>query len=321
MTTLTLGGVVFGRYEIPERIPFGGEQRMNVHRLVGGKKVVDVLGADPVNPEWSGFFIGPDAQARARQIEVLLKAGEPLALTWSERSYTVIIRSFRCEFELAWRIPYSLGVEVVSDNVTPITAGTSLDTTAQVNADATAVATSAASVGNTGLTGAVSSIQSALKSVQDFRTATVSQINAVLTPINQARAIVTGLMQEASTTLAQLGSLASLGGAVPNPVAQFVSGLSLSVNAAQTTGTLADIDARLGRMSLNIGALSAGAKTVTTGSTSLFAVAADQYGDARDWTALAQANGLTDPQVNGITTLVVPAKPGAAATTGGVLNA
>jgi hypothetical protein len=52
-------------------------------------------------------------------------------------------------------------------------------------------------------------------------------------------------MQEASTTLAQLGSLASLGGAVPNPVAQFVSGLSLSVNAAQTTGTLADIDARL----------------------------------------------------------------------------
>jgi hypothetical protein len=252
---------------------------------------------------------------------VLLKAGEPLALTWSERSYTVIIRSFRCEFELAWRIPYSLGVEVVSDNVTPITAGTSLDTTAQVNADATAVAASAATVGNSGLTRAVSSIQSALKAVQDFRTATISQINAVLTPINQARAIVTGLMQEASTTLAQLGSLASLGGAVPNPVSQFVSGLSLSVNAAQTTGTLADIDARLGRMSLNIGALSAGAKTVTTGSTSLFAVAADQYGDARDWTALAQANGLTDPQVNGITTLVVPAKPGAAATTGGVLNA
>lgn len=321
MTTLTLGGIEFGRYEVPERIPFGAEQRLNVHRLVGGKKVVDVLGADPVNPEWSGFFIGPDAQARARQIEVLLKAGEPLALTWSERSYTVIIRSFRCEFELAWRIPYSLGVEVVSDNVTPITAGTSLDTTAQVNADATAVATSAAGVGNTGLTGAVSSIQSALKSVQDFRTATIAQINTVLTPINQARAIVTGLMQEASTTLAQLGSLASLGGAVPNPVSRFVSGLSLSVTAAQTTGTLADIDARLGRMSLNIGALSAGAKTVTTGSTSLFAVAAAQYGDARDWTALAQANGLTDPQVNGITTLVVPAKPGAAATTGGVLNA
>lgn len=33
------------------------------------------------------------------------------------------------------------------------------------------------------------------------------------------------------------------------------------------------------------------------------------------------ADGLTDPQVNGITTLVVPAKPGAASTTGGVLNA
>jgi hypothetical protein len=44
-------------------------------------------------------------------------------------------------------------------------------------------------------------------------------------------------------------------------------------------------------MSLNIGALSAGAKTVTTGSTSLFAVAADQYGDARDWTPLLRPMG------------------------------
>lgn len=321
MTTLTLGGVIFGRYEIPERIPFGGEQRMNVHRLIGGKKVLDALGADPVNPEWSGFFIGPDAQARARQIKVLMDAGAPLSLTWSEQSYTVLIRSFRCEFELASRLPYSLAVEVITDNVAPGGATASADTTAQVNADITAVAASAATVGHSGLSSAVASIQSAMKKVQDFRTATVAQINAVLKPINEARAIATSLIQEASTTLAQLGSLASLGGAVPNPVARFVSGLSSSVNAAQTTGTLADIDARLGRMSLNFGALNAGAKTVTTGSTTLFKVAADQYGDARDWTTLAQANGLTDPQVNGITTLVVPAKPGAAATTGGVLNA
>jgi DNA-binding winged helix-turn-helix (wHTH) protein len=53
------------------------------------------------------------------------------------------------------------------------------------------VAASAATVGNSGLTRAVASIQSALKKVQDFRTATISQINAVLTPINEARAIAT----------------------------------------------------------------------------------------------------------------------------------
>jgi len=321
VTVLTLGGTQFGRYEVPEHIPFGGEQRLNVHRLIGGKKVVDVLGVDPVNPEWSGFFIGPNALTRARQIKVMMEAGAPLALTWSELSYTVVIRSFRCEFELASRIPYAIAVEVIADNVAPITATTSVDTSAQVAADISAIAASAGAVGHSGLSGAVASIQNAMQSVQDFRAATVKQINAVLTPINQARAIVTGLMSEASTTLAQLGSLASLGGAVPNPVGRFVSGLSSSVAAAQVSGSLADIDARLGRMSLNFGALSAGAQTITTGSTSLFAVAADQYGDARDWTALAQANGITDPQVDGITILVVPAKPNSATASGGVLNA
>jgi hypothetical protein len=55
-TTLTLGDFTFARYEIPERIPFGGDQQLNVHKLVGGVRVIDALGADPMPIEWSGFF-------------------------------------------------------------------------------------------------------------------------------------------------------------------------------------------------------------------------------------------------------------------------
>jgi hypothetical protein len=119
-----------------------------------------------------------------------MDAGAPLSLTWSEQSYTVLIRSFRCEFELASRLPYSLAVEVVTDNVTPARREPA-DTTAQVNADIDGGGRIGGNGGHSGLTSAVASIQSAMKKVQDFRTATVSQINAVLKPINEARAIAT----------------------------------------------------------------------------------------------------------------------------------
>ena len=41
---LQLGDFQFQQQEIPESIPFGGEQALAVHRLVGGVKVVDAMG-------------------------------------------------------------------------------------------------------------------------------------------------------------------------------------------------------------------------------------------------------------------------------------
>ena len=34
--TLNLGGIVFNDFEIPESMPFGGDQKLNVHKLPGG---------------------------------------------------------------------------------------------------------------------------------------------------------------------------------------------------------------------------------------------------------------------------------------------
>jgi hypothetical protein len=50
----------------------------------------------------------------------------------------------------------------------------------------------------------------------------------------------------------------------------------------------------------------------------LFQIAQNQYGDALAWTALARANGLTDPFVQGSAILSVPPRPDNA---GGVLAA
>jgi hypothetical protein len=42
--TLTLGGVVFADFEIPDSISSGGEQMLTVHKLPGGNRIIDALG-------------------------------------------------------------------------------------------------------------------------------------------------------------------------------------------------------------------------------------------------------------------------------------
>lgn len=47
-------------------------------------------------------------------------------------------------------------------------------------------------------------------------------------------------------------------------------------------------------------------RTITVYSDTLFAVAARELGDAAQWTRIAKINGLTDPWINGPTTLKLP---------------
>lgn len=318
-TTVTLGDFEFGRFEVPEVIPFGLAQKQVVHKLVGGVRQIDALGPDPDDIIWSGWLTGETALARAQELKRLCKVGAALALTWSGIAYTVTVQAAKFDFRLAWRIQYTLTCTVVSDDTAPNVGATSVSIEQALNDDLTNSASGAATVGHAGLIGAIGKVTAALGKVNNLATASLAQVKSILQPINEARAAVTGLMSEASTTLANLGNLASLGGLAPNPVSRFASGLSLSTTAAMQTGVLADIDSRLGRMSLNIGALTAGNKTITTGATNLYSVASREYGDAMAWTRIAQANGRTDPAISGITTLTIP--PTSPASTGGVLNA
>ena len=47
--------------------------------------------------------------------------------------------------------------------------------------------------------------------------------------------------------------------------------------------------------------------TVSCADVDLYHVAAVQYGDATAWLAIADANGLTNADIIGITTLTIPA--------------
>ena len=47
-------------------------------------------------------------------------------------------------------------------------------------------------------------------------------------------------------------------------------------------------------------------RTVLVSNTTLFVVAADEYGDATQWWRIARANGLRDSEVAAPTRLVIP---------------
>lgn len=321
MTTVTLGDFVFARYEIPEHIPFGTSQRLNVHQLVGGTRVIDALGREPTAPSWSGHFIGEQALPRARYLKGLCEAGNSLPLTWDQLRYTVIIRSVECDFRLPWRIPYTITCEVVSDDTAPVT-DLPEPSLAQITSDDLDTASGLADkLGNSWLTKAIKDVSDAIASVNDFATASLAQIRTVLQPIAVARGVAGDLLRQTSVTLANLGALSSLGGAAPSDISDFANRLSLTTSSAANAGLLANIDSALGRLSTNLTTAKAGSSTLLVGGADLFHVASENYGNPMAWTVLAQANGITDPTLSGISTLVIPPKPSPASDTGGILNA
>lgn len=112
---LLLGPVLFHGFELPDRIGWGGAQRLAVHRLPGGIRVIDSLGRDDADITWSGIFTGPDAALRARLLDLLRADGGLLPLAWSSFVYTAAIARFDAEYAAENWIPYRITCTVLRD--------------------------------------------------------------------------------------------------------------------------------------------------------------------------------------------------------------
>ena len=111
-TRLILGGIAFREFEIPEKISYGTKQRLEIHKLVGGARVIDTLGPDPEPIRWSGRFRGADAASRARDLEALAASGRVVGLSWGGFSYQVVVATFSADYERFYEIPYQINCEV-----------------------------------------------------------------------------------------------------------------------------------------------------------------------------------------------------------------
>lgn len=315
-TILTLGGFAFSRFEVPEKITFGGEQALVVHELVGGIRVVDAMGRQDAPLEWSGRFIGQGALSRARYLDGLRIAGKALDLHWSELSYSVSIKSLKCDFCRDYDLPYTISCVVVADKSSPVTAIADPGIDEWIGADMSSANDLGDLIGDGPLSGLLGTLNTAISGVSSFATAAQSTINGVLQPLAAVQARVGLLVSSVGSTIS---NVSTLGGILPNtPIAQQASKLTAQVGAMTQLPQLYNLQSVLGRMGGNLGTIGTSGSKVTTAGGNLYQMAANAYGDAMAWPTIAKANGLSDPILSGVQTVTVPAQSG---NTGGVFDA
>jgi hypothetical protein len=115
MSALNLGPIGFDSFELPGRIRFGGRQRLAIHALPGGARVVDAMGRDDAPLSWAGVFSGPDATSRAVTLDLLRAQGAELSLAWDVFSYVVVVSEFTASYQRQNWIPYRIVCTVVFD--------------------------------------------------------------------------------------------------------------------------------------------------------------------------------------------------------------
>lgn len=317
MITLQLGDFVFQEMEIPEVIPFGGPQVLSKKRMVGGVRVIDALGPNPKPLEWSGTFFPTAAQSpldRALTLKQMADAGQPLFLSWDSLYYQVLIATFEPDYRFA-RIPYRISCEIVADLTAPVYQNFEPDADDLILEDLYLASLLAEAVADAELTALISELLIAANTIISFVNAPLSTVNLVLQPLLATSGRVGALIIAADTTLR---NVTTPGGVLPSVPAQAnIAAIQAQIAANEQQVNLVQLQALCGRLSMNLEQINSSVRTIQVSNGNLFDIAALEYGDPTAWTIIAQANGLTDPELTGITTLVIPPYNSAA---GGVLT-
>ena len=206
--SLTLGPVAFAGFELPSSITIGGRQRLAIHRLPGGIRVIDALGPDPADIAFSGIFTGPDAADRARLLDALRVTGASLPLAWDAFLYTVIIENFEADYRSPWWIPYRLTCSVLQDEAAGAVSAAAQLAPAITSDLLTAGSFATAAAAAVSSPGATTSGTAAYVAAKSTLAATLTSLN------NQVIAAQPGLQSgDISIASAAAGQLASLAAA------------------------------------------------------------------------------------------------------------
>lgn len=113
-------------FAVPTELPWGGAQRLGIHQLPAGRRVIDSMGPDDHDITWKGSFIqrgqgDPDPVETARYIDYLRKQGAPVTLQWDVFEYLVLIEQFKPSYEYQTRVPFEMVLKVVEDKTAPVT--------------------------------------------------------------------------------------------------------------------------------------------------------------------------------------------------------
>ncbi|ADE12131.1 hypothetical protein [Sideroxydans lithotrophicus] len=237
--------------EVPQKIPFGGKQALTVHKLVGGRRSVDAMGPDDKPLQWSGMLLGQSALPRARYLDWLRKSGKQCVLTWSELAYLVVVESFDADFERFYKMPYTISCLVVQDLSQPIMATPSPSLDDVMRDDITKALAAGQKIGDGPLTGLLTTLDTAIKAVSSFASASTAAINSVTGPVLAVQGRVNTLIGSVGSTA---GNIGTLGGLLPGSnVTLQAAKITNSAIAANQLSQLLNLQSVTGRMWRNLG--------------------------------------------------------------------
>ncbi len=337
MIRLILAGqssqIEFLDIELPQRIRFGGEQLLSLHQMMGGKRILDAMGAADEPICWEGIFTSLSAVYRARYCDTLRRTGEACTLSWGAFSYTGVVRGFSADFTRGGLyIPYRIAFEVAQDNTAFVYTPPQISLHAQMNADMSRANAVTGCIGDSTLSSLTSSmmtsVSAAMGSLDKIARGLANAVSSSAAPltcavqaVNNTVDIVTAPLASIASAQAQaqkliaaseaaVNNVATVGGMLPgNPIAKQLGSYATQFNAAVQLPPLYEYKNLMTRLSGNLtiaGNMAPTSRTVTVGGGSLQKLAAQYYGDATQWQTIAQANNLKDPQISGIQTLQIP---------------
>lgn len=252
---LTLGDIVFDGFEIPASIEGGGEQAMKIHKLLGGKRIVDALGRDDGEYAWSGRFQGSNAEARAQAVDQMRMAGQPVTLSWGSRAYTVMVKHFKWTWERVYQILYSLSVEIIDDNTTAPTAPTAtLDDL--VGGDMESIGAILPNITDPTIPPALGALSDAIAAVGTLQGASLTALGPVATAAQSAKVVIaTSLASLDAATQSNAGSVAGIvpGGNPLSMIATFTGQSGLIGQQWQTQEVASLVDRLATNVSLATG--------------------------------------------------------------------
>lgn len=315
--SLTLGDFTFdGTFECPQTIPGGGKQALAMHDELGGVRVVDSLGSFEDDIGWNGTFIGITAEDRIKYVNGLRKAGNALVLSYSTFQFLVVIKSFTWNFKPNFFIDYNIVCTVIQDQSQPINVIVPSAFNDTLIIDLIEALTIAELIANPSVTSALALLDTAITNIPNFGGASNAQLAAILAASQAALNAITQIIGVARGAAAPSGVGATANNYVNSQsYASEIEALeklwSDYANAYQLQSTVLRI-----QRNTEIALYPTGTPVQIINS-NLFQLAVQQYGDAMQWTVIAEANkviitnsdGFPDPFINGISTISVPPPP------------
>lgn len=248
--TVELGSIAFAGMEIPTVMPWGGDQAHNVHKLLGGQRVIDALGPDDMEIAWSGRFQGANAMDRATALDQMRRDGQQQTLTWGPLSYQVLVIHFRADFERLYQQPYSISCLVISAAAqSPTTSNATLDDL--VGGDMDQVNTQVSAITDPTVLPAITSLNGAIAAVGTLQGASLSALAPLATAAANASSVLSTAIGNCDSLIQSgVGTVAGVvAGSFPPTIVSMFNG---QVAAITQQSSLLQVRALVNRVQKNI---------------------------------------------------------------------